>query len=88
MESSWYDDITSLADARWRDVIGEESYGAILSKKPAYVHHASTDADGSVGNDGPIEMGRVSDGGRAADAEEDVASPNSIYEEDLGTHRG
>ncbi|KAI9877417.1 MAG: hypothetical protein M1830_003972 [Pleopsidium flavum] len=88
MESLSYNDTTTLADTWWRNIISEESYGAVLSKEPAYVYHPSTDADGSVGNDGPIEVGRVSDGGRAADAEENIASPSSVYEEDLSTHRG
>lgn len=79
---------TSLRALWWGDVIGEESDRPVLSKEPAHVHHTSTDSDGSVGNDGPVEVGRASDGGRAADAEEGVASPRSVLEEDPRSHCG
>lgn len=73
----------------WRsDVISKECDAAVLRKEATHVHHRRPDGDGSVSDHGAVEACRVSDRGRAPDAEEDVASPRAILEQDLRAHCG
>jgi len=73
----------------WRsDVISKECNAAVLRKEPTHIHHRRPNGDGSVGDNGAVEACRVSDRGRATNAEEDVTSPRVILEQDLRPHCG
>ena len=73
---------------RGSDIIGEERDGAVLRKEPAHIHHRRPNGDGSVSENGAVEACGVSDRRRAAHAEEDVAGPRAVLEQDTRPHRG